>query len=201
MSTPLLCRAWFGVDWKLPVMDRKATLLCLSALLPLLLLGGCKKPQAVAAPVPPPPLVEPTPVEMAMEEPEWVAPPAVVAEPEPPPPAPAPAPARRTRPAAAAPSVPVVEPAPPPAPAPTLTAGLPDIEAEQHRLSTEQLLEAAEVNLRSLTRALNRDEQGVAQQIRTFVQQSRAATAAADLVRARNLAQKAHLLSTELLRR
>lgn len=182
-------------------MFRNRTFLFLVALLPLLLLGGCKKPQPVAMPAPPPPLVEAAPVELALEEPEPEEEPVVAEESQPePPPQPEPAPVRRPRPAAAA-TAPAPAPPPEPAPQPTVSAGLSDIEAEQHRYSTEQLLESAEANLRSIRRALSRDEQGVVQQIRTFVQQARAATAAADLVRARNLAQKAHLLSTELRRR
>jgi hypothetical protein len=72
-------------------------------------------------------------------------------------------------------------------------------EAHQ-RESTAQLLQSTEDNLRNLTRQLSADERGVVDQIRNFMAQSRAATTDGDMVRAHNLALKAHLLSDELAR-
>ncbi len=70
---------------------------------------------------------------------------------------------------------------------------------EQHRTETaEQLNQSTEDNLRSITRALNSSEKGVVEQIRTYITQSQQAIADNDLVRAHNLALKAHLLSDEL---
>ncbi len=71
----------------------------------------------------------------------------------------------------------------------------------QSDLSTAKLLEATEANLRSLKRTLNADEQATVAQIKDYVEQSRAATKQQDLVRAHNLALKAHLLSDELVKK
>lgn len=69
-----------------------------------------------------------------------------------------------------------------------------------HRLSTAQLLQSTEDNLRALTRNLSEDEHATVAQIRNFMAQSRVAMNENDLVRAHNLALKAHLLSDELVR-
>jgi outer membrane biosynthesis protein TonB len=71
----------------------------------------------------------------------------------------------------------------------------------QSGLSTAKLLEAAEANLRNLTRTLTADEQATVAQIKDYIDQSRAATKQQDLVRAHNLALKAHLLSDELVKK
>ncbi|MCU1284691.1 MAG: hypothetical protein JWO13_1041 [Acidobacteriales bacterium] len=69
-----------------------------------------------------------------------------------------------------------------------------------HRLTTAQLVQSTEDNVRSLTRKLTQDDKSVLEQIKSFLAQSRSATAENDLVRAHNLALKAHLLSDELAR-
>ncbi len=74
-------------------------------------------------------------------------------------------------------------------------------DATHHRLTTAQLLESTEVNLRGLNRALTAEEQATVAQIRDYMEQSRAATTQQDLVRAHNLALKAHLLSDELVKK
>jgi hypothetical protein len=80
----------------------------------------------------------------------------------------------------------------------TISGGLPHSD-EQHRTQTAaQLNQSTEDNLRSITRALNSTEKGVVEQIRTYITQSQEAIADNDLVRAHNLALKAHLLSDEL---
>jgi len=62
------------------------------------------------------------------------------------------------------------------------------------------MLEAAAHNLKSMgTRQLNSNQQDMVRQIRQFMDQSKAATTAGDLDRARTLAWKAQLLSEELL--
>ncbi len=71
----------------------------------------------------------------------------------------------------------------------------------QSDLSTAKLLEATEANLRGLKRTLNADEQATVAQIKDYIEQSRAATKQQDLVRAHNLALKAHLLSDELVKK
>lgn len=68
------------------------------------------------------------------------------------------------------------------------------------KLSTEELLRTTDENLKSIKRQLTVDEQAQVVQIRNFMAQSRAAATDSDLVRARNLALKAHLLSDELVR-
>jgi outer membrane biosynthesis protein TonB len=68
------------------------------------------------------------------------------------------------------------------------------------KLSTDELLRTTDDNLKSIKRQLTLDEQAQVVQIRNFMAQSRAATTDSDLVRARNLALKAHLLSDELIR-
>jgi hypothetical protein len=69
-----------------------------------------------------------------------------------------------------------------------------------HRLTTAQLVQSTEDNVRSLTRRLTEDDKSVLEQIKSFLAQSRSATVENDLVRAHNLALKAHLLSDELAR-
>src|SRR4051812_29391212 len=64
-----------------------------------------------------------------------------------------------------------------------------------HRLTTAQLVQSTEDNVRSLTRTLTAEDKSVLEQIKSFLAQSRSATAENDLVRAHNLALKAHLLS------
>ncbi|MGA2990172.1 MAG: hypothetical protein ABSD88_06825 [Candidatus Korobacteraceae bacterium] len=64
--------------------------------------------------------------------------------------------------------------------------------------NTEQLLQAAESNLRRVTRALSDGEQAMIQQVRNYISQSRTAAHDGDLERAYNLANKANLLSVEL---
>ncbi|MEO6119133.1 MAG: hypothetical protein ABIP12_00475 [Terriglobales bacterium] len=68
------------------------------------------------------------------------------------------------------------------------------------RLSTEQLMLSTEANLKSLKGVLSAEDRSLLQQVQLFMQQSREASQAQDLVRAHNLALKAHLLSDELVR-
>lgn len=65
--------------------------------------------------------------------------------------------------------------------------------------TTDQLLESTDTNLRSITkRQLSSDEQSILAQINDYITQSHQATKDGDLVRAHNLALKAHLLSDDL---
>jgi outer membrane biosynthesis protein TonB len=82
-----------------------------------------------------------------------------------------------------------------------LSAGLPRDQAAHQRQTTTQLQQAAEANLRGVTRTLSSEEQSMVQQIRAYLQQSRAAEADGDTERAYNLAVKARLLSDELVKR
>lgn len=73
--------------------------------------------------------------------------------------------------------------------------------ASRQRTTTDQLLESTEDDLKKVAgRQLSSSQQEMVNQIREFVQQSRAAEAAGDTERARNLARKAHLLSDELVK-
>lgn len=81
-----------------------------------------------------------------------------------------------------------------------LAAGVALEDSSPHKLTTEQLLQSAQANLNSINRPLSPDEQAIVSQIKDYIAQSRKATADSDLVRAHNLALKAHLLSDELVK-
>lgn len=82
----------------------------------------------------------------------------------------------------------------------TVVPELSHTEEAHRRLTTEQLMQSTETNLKSLRRVLSEQERAMLQQIQLFLTQSREASQAQDLVRAHNLALKAHLLSDELVR-
>jgi hypothetical protein len=87
-------------------------------------------------------------------------------------------------------------------PAPNIILpGMDQNEAAQQRHATEQLLQSTDVTLKAITRPLNDDERAMVEQIRNYMAQSRAATTDGDLLRANNLAMKAHLLSDALIKR
>ncbi len=191
----------------------------------MLALGGCKKkkpavppPQAQAPTIsqPEPEVQPPVPATSEPNRPQPEAPP-----PEPAPAAtPAPAPKPKTKPRHTAkkqvPAPPVEKPAENPAekepsktvvteggtqPAtPQLSASMSHDQAIHQKLNTNQLLEATDYNLKSISRALSADEQAMLQHIRSYMQQSRDAAKDGDTERAYNLALKAHLLSDELIK-
>jgi hypothetical protein len=73
-------------------------------------------------------------------------------------------------------------------------------QATYERTSTEQLLAATEENLKKTSgHTLSREQQEIVNQINQFMTQSRAAVAAGDTGRGHILAQKARLLSDELV--
>jgi len=75
--------------------------------------------------------------------------------------------------------------------------------AEQSKQQSEvdQLLAAAEENLKKIAgRQLTADQQDTVSQIKQFMEQSKQAVAAGDTERAHNLAEKAKLLSEELVK-
>jgi hypothetical protein len=73
-------------------------------------------------------------------------------------------------------------------------------QASQQR-STEQLTTATDENLKKLTgRQLTPAQQDMVNQVKQFMDQSKAAVAAGNAERGHNLAQKAHLLSEELVK-
>jgi hypothetical protein len=82
-----------------------------------------------------------------------------------------------------------------------LTGGAGGNQAKHQRSTTEQLLGATEDNLKKMAgRQLTASQQEVVNQIHQFMDQSKAAVAAGDTERGRNLALKARLLSDELLK-
>jgi hypothetical protein len=81
-----------------------------------------------------------------------------------------------------------------------LSPGVSQEQASSQRKNTSQLLEKTEANLRKISvRQLDATQQDMVKQIRTYLDQAKAAAGSGDLQRARNLAFKAHLLSAELL--
>ena len=70
----------------------------------------------------------------------------------------------------------------------------------QNQSTTQQLLDRAEANLKSITRQLSADEQANVAQIRDWIKQSKDATKNGDLVKAYNFALKARLQSDELVK-
>jgi hypothetical protein len=83
-------------------------------------------------------------------------------------------------------------------PPPEISVGMDKSEAAHERQTTEQLLQSADANLKGLNRTLTSDELAMVEQIKQYMSQSRAAMNDGDLVRANNLALKAHLLSDAL---
>jgi len=82
-----------------------------------------------------------------------------------------------------------------------LSPGLSEEQASHQRQNTTQLLTNTEANLKTISvRQLNANQQDVVKQIRTYMDQAKAAITSGDLPRAHNLAFKAHLLSNELLK-
>ncbi len=184
----------------------------------LLFPGSCHKqkatpvpPQAQAPTVTEPqpaPAAEPTPAEKAPAE----AQPATTtpAESTPPPAPPPKKPHHVPRKVVPAPAAPAASDAPAKTVVPQgsaaatgtqLTPNLTPEETERMRQATVQLLAATEANLKDLPQSLSREEQAMVEEIHSYLAQSRSAMAEGDLVRARNLADKAHLLSNALTKK
>jgi outer membrane biosynthesis protein TonB len=81
------------------------------------------------------------------------------------------------------------------------TPPAPNPKIAQEQASTEQLLQNTETALSGIKRQLSHNEQTMVAQIKDFIVQSRDASKKNDLLRAHNLAWKAHLLSDELVKR
>ena len=74
-------------------------------------------------------------------------------------------------------------------------------EPTAHPLSGDELTAATEENLKQITgRQLTPGQQDIVTQIKEFMDQSKSAIAAGDSERGHNLAEKAHLLSEDLLK-
>ncbi len=170
--------------------------IALALLLAAVMLGasGCKKHTVHAAP----PVPQPAPP----------AEPAPTPTPTPPEPKPEPKP---EAPPEAPPASPPVAPTPKPAPVkpkpdpvkpapPQLTPGLSAEEQATAERRTHQDINAAERNLQAAYgKQLNTAQHDLVEKIRGFLAQAREAIRASDWVRARNLAQKARVLSVELI--
>jgi hypothetical protein len=188
----------------------------------LVTVSGCKKkPKTVAAKATAPTITAPIsaapiatkPEEAAPDKPPAVAtePPKAKAKPKPKPPKKVVVKAPPAEPAKSAPdpttvakSTPpriVLQPATPAEGQPnSVVPDMTHTEEAHHRQTTEQLMLSTETNLKSLRRVLSPEERSLLQQVQLFMTQSREATQSQDLVRAHNLALKAHLLSDELVR-
>src|SRR5205807_2354322 len=74
-------------------------------------------------------------------------------------------------------------------------------QTSQQRSTTDQLLESTEDNLKKVVgQRLSSSQQELVNQIKDFIQQSKAAVSAGDVERGSTLAKKAHLLSDELVK-
>lgn len=149
--------------------------------------AGCQKHTVHAAP----PVSGPP----ATAEPAATPPPATTpAPPETPPPV-KPAPRRPSPPPKETP-----EPAPPRPVAPQISPQLSPEDLAEYQKKTNEDLAASEKNLERATgRQLDATQHDLVEKIRSFLGQSREAIGVSDWVRARNLAQKAHVLSVELV--
>jgi len=93
------------------------------------------------------------------------------------------------------------EPEPTKAEAPQISPQLSPEEKSRAQTSTDADIRAAQQDLDTAARhTLNATQQDMADKIRSFLAQARDAIGVADWLSAKNLAQKAHVLSTELIR-
>jgi hypothetical protein len=83
-----------------------------------------------------------------------------------------------------------------------ISPSVPQQQASSQLQSTNSLLSSADTNLKSISGAqLNSSQEDMVKQIRTYMEQAKAATETGDLERANNLATKAQLLSAELVKK
>ncbi len=156
-----------------------------------LAVSGCKKRTVHAATPAPPPAPPAESVPTLEPKPET-------------PPAPSPSPASSP---SSAPVSPPAKPAttkPRPDPAkpapPQISPGLSPQQQAEAEHATKEDINVAERNLQAVYgRQLNAAQHDLVEKIHGFLGQAHEAMRASDWVRARNLAQKAHVLSTELL--
>ena len=81
-----------------------------------------------------------------------------------------------------------------------ITAEMPQNVANERRQQTEGFLQAAEANLKKINRSLSDGEESMQRQVRNYITQSRLAMQDGDLDRAYQFANKAQLLSQELVK-
>lgn len=170
-----------------------AFLLCAT----LVATSGCRRKRVQVAPLAPPRVPANTVAAQDMPPPE------VRSVPEetptiliPPPPA-TPRPPRRSTPATPEPELEPVEPKPTP---PRMAPRLSPAQQVQLQERTWQAISLAEKNLQAVVgRRLSPAQQDIEGKVRTFLAQAREAINSGDWVRALNLAEKAQLLSVELI--
>ena len=173
-------------------MPSRQTAIVLLLFAVLLSASGCQKRTAHAATPAPPPAPAPPLEPVPDPTPSILTPPETAPETAPasPPVAPAPKPAP-------------VKPhpdAPKPAPPPQISPGLSPEEQAAAEQRTRNDINAAERNLQAAYgKQLNTAQHDLVEKIRSFLAQAHEAMRASDWVRARNLAQKAHVLSVDLL--
>jgi outer membrane biosynthesis protein TonB len=179
--------------------NARATLLLLACAVSLAGLG-CHKRAVQAAPPPSTVTAAPEPTQPTVKDTKPAIPPEtpppttqppppslVVPAPKPPPPKPHPTPVEP--PAATKPD------------APQITPQLTPAELSEAERGTKQDIDTAESNLQvAYGKQLNATQRDLVEKIRGFLGQSREAIRANDWVRARNLAQKARVLSVELVK-
>ena len=164
--------------------------------------AGCQKRTVQAAP---PVVIAPAPVDTPpASQPERETKPGPV--PEIPPstnPAPSPTPPPKPAPRKPAPppkETPEPEPAPPKPAAPQMSVQLSPEELAKYQRSTNEDIATAEKNLQqAYGRDLNAAQHDLVEKIRSFLGQAREGIRESDWVRARNLAQKARVLSVDLV--
>src|ERR1019366_5436 len=181
---------------------RRTALLVLLCAAALGMAGCANKPIVSAAPPsgsPPPPVeIAPTPPPTTPPPPEQPT-----AEPQPETPAPVPTPAPAKRPAAPRPRPPqpeAAEPAPPKPAPPQISPQLSAKDLETAKNNTTSNITTAEKNLHQADgKQLNAAQKDLTEKISGFLNQAHEAIRADDWVRAQNLAEKARVLSAELV--
>lgn len=165
-------------------------------------LAGCASKHIVRAA--PPSVSTPPPEETApMPQPEAPPPVSTTEEPAPEVPSPAPPPAMAKRPAPPKRPAPAesAESAPAKAAPPQISPQLSARDLESTKKNTTTSITTAEQNLALANgRALSAAQKDLAEKIKGFLSQSHEAIMADDWVRAQNLAEKARVLSAELVK-
>lgn len=165
---------------------------------------GCASRRIVSAA--PASVSTPPPVEIAPTPPPTTPPPPAQPTAEPPPetPAPVPPPAPAKRPAPPRPRPPqpeVAEPTPPKPEPPQISPQLSARELETAKNNTTSSITTAEKNLHQADgKQLNAAQKDLTEKISGFLSQAHEAILADDWVRAQNLAEKARVLSAELVK-
>lgn len=86
-----------------------------------------------------------------------------------------------------------------PDPTVAISAGMNQQQISQQKQNTDQLLASADANLKVIsTRQLSATQQDTVTQIKSFMEQAKAASSSGDVQRAYNLANKASMLSADL---